>query len=96
MSCEPDTYARCPRCNGEWNRQGLYDRCTCGMSCAFEWGELHISFGADTNLYWDGISPTHDCTLYVSINGKTQYGVDLPWLPFTITREELAKYLLLV
>jgi hypothetical protein len=86
----------CPRCGDKWEDMDNIRVSGCGLRWRPHFDEYSLSFGIDhidTNhdtLYWD-----EDvlCRFY---RAGSYMGIDLPWLPFTITKEDLEKYLVLI
>ena len=89
----------CPSCNAKWSpKHHHHNRYKHWCSkCLLHYmpgsNELCLDLGIDSNtdplyIYWQ---PVFDCCIY----GCGKYQVQLPWLPYTITKVDLDKYLVL-
>ena len=83
---------RCPKCDGEWSIVSTYNRPSsdrCGMRYYPLLGTLWINIGVYTITWITGIG----CRIAI---GSGTLGAVLPLLAYTVTEEQLAKYLILI
>jgi hypothetical protein len=100
------TFDRCPRCNGEWLEQGKND-CVC-VSCNVKWyaNALLWAFNGLENFNGQWIAQKECVSWYFAYDPAGHNScllffddiepVVMPWLPYTITKEELDKLLVLL
>ena len=80
---------KCPRCGKDWTRGVTIWQCVCGLQYRRELNEYRLPFdAAKSSLWWEN---NHTCTYYSS--GKE---IILPYLPFTVSIEDIQKYLVLI
>ena len=83
----------CPRCNKPWDATdqfGVGYTSVCGLRFITPVGVFKLHLGSGAVLYWED---DHSCTLYPS---RDMLGIILPWLPFTVSKEDIEKYLVLI
>ena len=86
----------CPRCGKEWlstSRNITIWRCVCGMEYRHELNEyrIYIDGKKGPSLWWE--SDGKRCTLYPRGDEEE---ISLPYLPFTVSKEDIDKYLMLI
>jgi hypothetical protein len=87
----------CPRCNGKWKMSNYGRKCsTCRMILYGDdtsmWLALWLELYNAIHIRW-GINE-HTCEVHTL--GRDGRIIVVPWLPFTIIKEELDKYLVLL
>jgi hypothetical protein len=83
----------CPRCGNEWSRGIVIWQSACGLQYRHGLDEYRLPLGASsrTSLWWESDHKT--CSLYY---GRDEGTITLPYLPFTVSREDIEKWLVLV
>jgi hypothetical protein len=81
----------CPRCGNEWSRGITIWQCKCGLQYRYELDEYRLPLGGMLSLWWESDHKT--CTFYY---GRNEGVITLPYLPLTITKEDLEKLLALI
>jgi hypothetical protein len=106
------TFTHCPRCSSGWknphNHESNYRLCNnnCGMTYVRDETHPILCFtfpnSDDGLVYWTEdhiqLPPKRLCFYLVYHNPPkpARTTTNLPWLPFTITKEDLLRYLVLV